>query len=153
MKPQRVRGIIEHQGKFLLVRNNGSASFWCLPGGKVDDNEDIVSALHREIVEETGIEPVIGALMYVHQFKTNDALGLPEFYFQITNGADYANLDITTSTHGQLELAEIAFVDLQALQADIRPAFLQRELPALVGARFNEVARIRFEDSSATLDA
>lgn len=143
MKPQRVRGIIEYDGKFLLVKNSGSNGFWCLPGGKVNDDEDIVSALMREIIEETGVAPTIGNLVYVHQFSHDNKLGLPEFYFEITNGVDFVHLDISKTTHGQIELDEIGFIDLATLTEELRPGFLITELPDLIGSRYTEPTRVR----------
>lgn len=32
------------------------ADSWCFPGGRVDEGEDVSTALHREIQEETGLE-------------------------------------------------------------------------------------------------
>lgn len=34
------------------------AGSWCFPGGRVDEGEDVSTALRREIREETGIEGV-----------------------------------------------------------------------------------------------
>jgi ADP-ribose pyrophosphatase YjhB (NUDIX family) len=50
-------GIIEHDGKVLLVRNlrrNGSLD-WSTPGGVVEDGEALTVGLSREVVEETGL--------------------------------------------------------------------------------------------------
>jgi 8-oxo-dGTP diphosphatase len=50
-------GIVRHDGAVLMVRNrrkNGSLD-WSTPGGVVESGEEIVSALTREVSEETGI--------------------------------------------------------------------------------------------------
>ncbi len=41
--------------EILLIQRNG---FWDLPKGKVENGESIEEAALREVVEETGVEPV-----------------------------------------------------------------------------------------------
>ena len=45
----------------LLIkrRNNPFKNFWALPGGFVDENEDLEAAAIRELQEETSIKKVI----------------------------------------------------------------------------------------------
>ena len=51
--------ITRADGKCLLVRRSRPdrhfAGQWEWPGGKVDPGEDFVTALHREVAEETGL--------------------------------------------------------------------------------------------------
>jgi len=64
MKNHRIAagGIIIKNKKNLLVRykSNENGSFLAAPGGAVEDNENIIKAIKREVLEETGInvEPV-----------------------------------------------------------------------------------------------
>ena len=122
-----VRAIIEHRGKYLLVKLLGE-NFWCLPGGKVEAGEDIQAALKREIIEELGVPPVIGRLSYVHQLidEAQKSQRL-EFFFEVTNGADYAVVDLSQTTHGAKELAATEFLSLHG--TNLLPAFLIDELP------------------------
>ncbi len=126
-----VRAIIALDGKYLLVRQKSSnnGAFWCLPGGGVEEGEDILSALTRELVEETGIEPIIGNLLFVHQIKDVHGYDGVGFYFQVTNGADYLHLDIAKTTHGNAELFEADYVDIQTVH--VLPTFLKTKLPEL----------------------
>lgn len=113
-----VRAIIMHDGKLLCAKlkahdnrsSDSSRDFWCTPGGGVDDGEPLHKAIEREILEETGIMPVIGNLLYIQQFKEKDQEHL-EFFFHVTNDSDFVNIDLGQTTHGALEIANIDFID------------------------------------------
>lgn len=140
-----VRAIIEHEGKYLLVRNKASAGdFWCLPGGGVEPGEDIVSAMRRELIEETGIEPDIGNVLYLHQLGQPGTFGGPDYFFHIRNGADFTRIDLSKTTHGGLELNEAAFKDIVE-DLWLLPTFLRAELPELAAKNFEVPVRIRIE--------
>jgi len=125
-----VRAIILHEGKLLCVKHKKyennilQATEWCLPGGGLDDEEDLRAGIEREMVEETGIKPSIGELLYIQQFTLADKDFL-EFFFHVTNAVDYLNVDLASSTHGALEIAEIAFIDPKTTK--ILPKFLTTE--------------------------
>lgn len=129
-----VRGIALHDGKLLCVRllpYNGSlqavgGDYWCLPGGGLEDGESLLAGIEREMVEETGIKPVIGKLLFIQQFefKGKDKEYL-ELFFHITNAEDYLNVDLSKTTHGEIELAEIGFIDPKAVR--VLPTFLATE--------------------------
>ena len=65
----RCRGIILHDGKLLVVRHKGNADYAALPGGRLEWGEDVVECIRREIVEELGVEPVIGRLLYINNYS------------------------------------------------------------------------------------
>lgn len=119
-------------GKLLCVRlkpyfkkPDRDYDFWCLPGGGVDDNEPVVEAFKREMVEELGIEPKVGRLLYVHQFHRDDDKDTVEFFFHIANPRDYLNVDINSTTHGPAEIEAVDFVDAKAVR--VLPKFLSAE--------------------------
>jgi len=138
------RAVIEHEGKYLLVRNKVSEHFWCLPGGGVEPGEDIISALERELVEELGVKPVVGNLLYVHTLKGPDGYDAPAFFFHVKNGADYTSIDLTKTTHGELEIAEATFIDVTSHHE--LPSFLKTELQELKANNYNCPARIRLTE-------
>ncbi|HEX8227142.1 MAG TPA: NUDIX hydrolase [Candidatus Saccharimonadales bacterium] len=133
MKPPRIsaRAIVQHEGKLLCVRQRpyndifkAINGYWNIPGGGLDAGESLIDCLRREILEETGIKAKIGNLMYVQQFEYKDIEYL-EFFFHVTNGADFVHIDLSGTTHGEQEIAEIAFVDPRNTM--ILPLFLTTE--------------------------
>lgn len=121
-----VRGIIWQDGKLFCqqLKNNHSnqrGPFWCTPGGGMDDGETIHQALRREMVEETGIAPIIGRLLFVQQFFDGNKEQL-EFFFHITNAEDYHQINLEATSHGMIEVERCEFVDPK--QARVLPAFL-----------------------------
>lgn len=84
--------------------------FWATPGGHLEANESIAECLHREMIEETGVAPVVGKLLFTQQYTTDDAPYL-ELFYHITNADDYQDIDLKATSHGDLEIAEYGFVD------------------------------------------
>lgn len=123
----RVRAIIKRDNTLLLVKHkvpDGSAhGTWVLPGGGVEEGELITDAVRRELVEETGIIPTVGRLLFVHQFTRNGAAEGPEFFFHIENPSDYKAVDLSKTSHGEQEIAEIGFYDPRTLE-NVLPEFL-----------------------------
>jgi 8-oxo-dGTP diphosphatase len=82
-----VSGLVtEAAGRVLLV--NVVERDWELPGGRVEQGEDLLSALHREILEEAGCGVEIGAPVglytrltpphiFVHVFRCRHVAGEP----------------------------------------------------------------------------
>lgn len=111
-----VRGIIWRNGKLLAVKhktNSGEANYWAIPGGGLDPMESLAAGIVRELVEETGVTPRVGKLLFVQQFGieskgSNEQL---EFFFHIENPEDFTDIDLAKTTHGEAEIARIDFVD------------------------------------------
>jgi ADP-ribose pyrophosphatase YjhB (NUDIX family) len=126
-----VRGLVIEDGKILAVRLKRykptvtiPADQWATPGGGVDEGEALLPALEREMLEETGVKPVIGKLLYIQQFLYKDREHM-ELFFHITNAVDYHDVDLSKSTHGAEEIEEIDFVDPNIVT--VLPEFLAQE--------------------------
>jgi hypothetical protein len=76
------------------------------------------------MIEESGIKPIVGNLLYVQQFTHGEKEYL-EFFFHITNSKDYLHIDLSKTTHGMEEIEEIGFVDPST--AHLLPEFLKTE--------------------------
>lgn len=75
-----VRGlVVDAHGYALMVRLVfPEGAYWVLPGGGIDEGEDVLDALRRELREETGLaDPVIGAHVWnrLHEFRLVDGDG------------------------------------------------------------------------------
>lgn len=105
----KVRAIILHQGKLLAVRHPHDTSFAALPGGHLEWGEDIKECLVREIVEELGIKPEVGKLLYIYNFTQEDRKQYVEFFFEVKNSTDYLEIEKHTRSHAH-EIAEIVWI-------------------------------------------
>ena len=118
--------IVNDQGYMFAVRQrkrDGTAKdFWCTIGGGVEIQETLQDAIVRECIEETGVTPVVGALLYVQQFSdaTYDHL---EFFYRVENWQDFVDVDLSKTTHGMAEIVECRFIDVKQLIT--LPTFLQ----------------------------
>ena len=127
MKARRVnvRGIIFINGKLLLTKfrqsDDSESAHWGTFGGGLDIGESLAQGLHREMIEETGIAPKIGKLLFIQQFEDEEKEYL-EFFFNIENIEDYEVVDLEATSHGILELTTWAYVDPK--EAHVLPAFL-----------------------------
>lgn len=54
---QVASAVIELDGQILLVENQRADGRvdWSMPGGVVESHEDLITGLHREVLEETGL--------------------------------------------------------------------------------------------------
>ena len=128
MKTRRVnvRGIIFNEGKLLLTKfrqeDDSESAHWGTFGGGLDIGESLAIGLHREMIEETGIAPKIGNLLFIQQFEDEEKEYL-EFFFNIENVEDYETVDLEATSHGTLELTTWGYVDPKT--EHVLPSFLR----------------------------
>lgn len=124
-----IRGIVVKNGKILAQQlnpgsDNVSRDDWmCTPGGGLEAMEPFEEGLTREMIEETGITPVIGRLLFIQQFVREDGVEQLEFFYLIENSNDYELIDLSKTSHGTEEIKWVGFVD--AKSANVLPKFLQ----------------------------
>lgn len=94
----RTRGIIVHNDKILVMKHKADYYYYALPGGHMEEGESVIDSTKREITEELGIEPEIGRLLFINNFKREEAQSV-EFFFEVTNGKDYLDIENIGGTH------------------------------------------------------
>ncbi|MDQ6673299.1 MAG: NUDIX hydrolase [Chloroflexota bacterium] len=98
--------IRDERGRVLLVRRTYSSDEpWALPGGWLEGNEPIESALQRELLEETGLHVRVGRPAAVERAG-----------FAVVLLMDSELLDPLVAFRASAEVSEVAWVEL----ADVR---------------------------------
>jgi len=148
-----VRAVIERNGKILCVKlkkyvgratKNDNRVYWCTPGGGVDVGEPLIPALEREVIEELGVKPKVGNLLYIQQFE-HDNIEQLEFFFHVTNGEDFLAINLGETTHGAIEIAEVDFIDPKT-SGLVLPTFLsEQNIPVDITAGVTQVFNNFFE--------
>ena len=152
-----VRGIIVNEkGQLFAVKHRTheghESDYWATPGGGLDTGEPLLDGLSREMVEETGVKPKIGKLLFMQQYvgerRTGEKIEGMELFFHIENTADYeGDIDLSAASHG-FELTRVDFID--PVKNDVLPSFLrtidiknciENDLPVHIVNNFNEEAR------------
>ena len=72
-----VNAYIVHDGEILLQRRSDNGR-WNLPGGGVEIGESLTAALHREVLEETGLSVAIARYIGVYSDPLETALTYPD---------------------------------------------------------------------------
>lgn len=125
------RGLVTNiDGHFLFVKKVG-ASFWSLPGGKVDPaDHDLKTATVRELQEEIGATAEIGRMLFVLELHKNNTRFVELIWEVSVNGAALPTPETIRFVSGG-ELEDIAWISKDNLEKeDARPFFLKDALTA-----------------------
>lgn len=113
----RVCGILENEkSEILLINHSGlneSNEFWHLPGGGVNDLENIETALIREFKEECNLN--VNILAYVNTYEyIKPPLHAIELIFKVSS----SNFNIKKGFDPELDIInELKFMTLQEIKA------------------------------------
>lgn len=128
-----VRGICEHDGKFLLLKVRSKSAHdagkWEIPGGKVKKCEFFDNALKREYLEETGLEIDIGSLYNVVRndytaCKTSEEVKSIQLIMKVTCESEDVKISEEHDEFGWFSQAEVdAMIDEGLLTPPAANAF------------------------------
>ena len=117
----RVCGLYIEDDKLLLINHKGltpSNNFWSPPGGGVNFNESIYSALKREFQEETGLSIEIDSFQYINE-HINPPLHALELFFKVSVKDRSQKMTLGSDpelTTNQQILGEYRFFTIQEIQ-------------------------------------
>jgi 8-oxo-dGTP diphosphatase len=83
---QVVAALIIRDSKILICQRTENQAMplkWEFPGGKVEPEEDLKDALHRELEEELGIDAVIGCKIAAIQHSYANGASLELYFYRI----------------------------------------------------------------------
>ena len=83
---QVVAAIIIRDSKILICQRTEDQALplkWEFPGGKVERDEDLKDALHRELDEELGIDAVIGRKIAAIQHTYGNGASLELYFYRV----------------------------------------------------------------------
>ncbi len=124
--------ILDEENRVLMVRQfHEGRSFWLVPGGGIEAGETSVAAAEREVMEETGLEVMIGKLIW-HIEEVSEEKGMRfvnYFLADIIGGELKLGSDPEFGEDGQV-LREVAFLTKEdmGLLPEVYPEALRDEL-------------------------
>ena len=83
---QVVAALILREDKILICQRTEAQAMplrWEFPGGKVEPDEDLKDALHRELDEELGIDAVIGRKVAAIQHTYGGGNGVELYFYRV----------------------------------------------------------------------
>ncbi len=111
----KVRWVITIWEKIFLLKDSKSKKY-VLPWGKLEFWETLISALKREIIEETWIIPFIGDIVWFSEYKWVIKWKLTlQYLFEIKNSNDFKNVLNENCSHW-FEWTDSWFYDLKYLK-------------------------------------
>ncbi|MBS7528783.1 NUDIX domain-containing protein [Fusibacter paucivorans] len=129
----RVAGILKQDGKYLFHKSIND-SFWSLVGGRVHVDEDSVSALKREYIEELDLKVNIKQMLWsLENFFTYEKSGYHEisFIYELTavegqcinSNTAYTGLDDSRLIYQWFTIDELE-------KLNIKPAIVKQKILA-----------------------
>ena len=94
--------IFRNGDKVLLMRRGADqplAGEWEYPGGKFEDGEDGPTCLHRELVEELGIDAQIGDLITIAKHTTDSGKAIELHAYEILGCTGEIQLRVHDDMH------------------------------------------------------
>lgn len=125
-----VGAIIRQDDRLVLIRRakEPARGYWTFPGGAVELGESLEAAVHREVLEETGLQVELGDVAAVIDRIHRDESGAVRYHFVIV---DYHARPVGGALRPGDDAGEarwVALEDLDALDMTEKAAGLARAL-------------------------
>ncbi len=94
--------LLGHVGQYALIRNSRhqllliqrlSTKRWCLPGGRLEEGEDVVGSLQREVKEESNLECSDPKPFAVHLMEEGELMKYCVYFSVTTNSIKGVKVD------------------------------------------------------------
>ena len=115
--------VVQHQGRFLVVRERKGAQGWYAPAGRLEAGESIAQAAVRETMEEAGVKVTPVSLLRIEQqwFSPATPGAIPSSWWRFVLTARPSGPSLTPKSFADkhslearwLPLAEIAALPLR----------------------------------------
>lgn len=123
--------LVLHEGKLLMIRIRHTGRLFATGGG-VDPDETVAEGLHREVMEETGLQVEIGKLFctrehFYYWAPTDSAWHALGFYYECTLKGPDGPLVAGDPDEGQPEwvpLATLRNTELHGTAQSVIPEYL-----------------------------
>jgi ADP-ribose pyrophosphatase YjhB (NUDIX family) len=109
-----VKALIKKDNQFLVLKNIDNNQ-WETPGGRLEDKEDLINGLNREVKEETNLEVNILFPFHTHSAnldKDNPIIG-------ITYLCEYVSGEITLDQTEQSEYKWLTLEEIKELKDSV----------------------------------
>ena len=109
-----VTAVISSNGKYIVLKRSGNnltnKGKWQFPEGKVKFGENLLSALKREVMEETGLGVVDAKLLGIHSSISREASGAFRFFRSVFRCRAVGKIKLSR------EHSEYAWVDKRQME-------------------------------------
>ena len=123
----RAAGIIKHNDKFLIM-NVDNQSYYHIPGGHIEINEDSLTALTREIKEELNYTVKEAKLFCIQENFYNENHGIEYYYIvEVKEALETIDKEVIEIDHGQEKHLFIKWVSINELEEiDLKPFTIKK---------------------------
>ena len=128
-----VRGILIEEGKLLVIhRIKNDLEYYVIPGGGVEDNETMIQALKREILEEVGINIKVLSDNPIYTYQ--DSESIHSFYLISYAGGVYDSglgpefFSKEYESHGEYKIGFVSLQDIALGRINLVPISIKDEL-------------------------
>lgn len=95
----RCRAVIVCGDKMLVVKHFKGADYYALPGGHMEQGEEPLICIKREVKEELNIDIENPELKYIYDWKGENGVQSIEFIFVVKDAFVQSDIDVKNGSH------------------------------------------------------